>query len=76
VIIPPFTSQYLNLTKNSSLAIAVGYPDLFNVARTIFNQSGAAIQVFVMIMATYLTISLLTSLLMNWYNKRVALVER
>jgi general L-amino acid transport system permease protein len=76
VIIPPLTSQYLNLTKNSSLAIAVGYPDLFNVARTIFNQSGAAIQVFVMIMATYLTISLLTSLLMNWYNKRVALVER
>lgn len=76
VIIPPLTSQYLNLTKNSSLAIAVGYPDLFNVSRTIFNQSGAAIQVFVMIMATYLSISLLTSLFMNWYNKRVALVER
>jgi general L-amino acid transport system permease protein len=76
VIIPPMTSQYLNLTKNSSLAIAVGYPDLFNVSRTIFNQSGAAIQVFIMIMATYLSISLLTSLFMNWYNKRVALVER
>ncbi|MEZ4831725.1 MAG: ABC transporter permease subunit [Caldilineaceae bacterium] len=76
VIIPPMTSQYLNLTKNSSLAIAVGYPDLFNVSRTMFNQSGAAIQVFIMIMSTYLTISLLTSLFMNWYNKRVALVER
>ncbi|MBX2999074.1 MAG: ABC transporter permease subunit [Caldilineaceae bacterium] len=76
VIIPPLTSQYLNLTKNSSLAIAVGYPDLFNVSRTIFNQSGAAIQVFIMIMATYLSISLLTSFFMNWYNKRVALVER
>jgi general L-amino acid transport system permease protein len=76
VIIPPLTSQYLNLTKNSSLAIAVGYPDLFNVSRTIFNQSGAAIQVFIMIMATYLSISLFTSFFMNWYNKRVALVER
>jgi general L-amino acid transport system permease protein len=76
VIIPPMTSQYLNLTKNSSLAIAVGFPDLFNVSRTIFNQSGAAIQVFIMIMVTYLSISLVTSLFMNWYNKRVALVER
>jgi general L-amino acid transport system permease protein len=76
VIIPPLTSQYLNLTKNSSLAIAVGYPDLFNVSRTIFNQSGAAIQVFIMIMTTYLSISLVTSFFMNWYNKRVALVER
>jgi general L-amino acid transport system permease protein len=76
VIIPPMTSQYLNLTKNSSLAIAVGYPDLFNISRTIFNQSGAAVQVFMMIMATYLSISLLTSLFMNWYNQRVALVER
>lgn len=76
VIIPPMTSQYLNLAKNSSLAIAVGFPDLFNVSRTMFNQSGAAIQVFIMIMSTYLTISLLTSFFMNWYNKRVALVER
>lgn len=76
VIIPPLTSQYLNLTKNSSLAIAVGYPDLFNVSRTIFNQSGAAIQMFVLIMGTYLSISLLTSAFMNWYNRRVALVER
>ncbi|RIK30834.1 MAG: polar amino acid ABC transporter permease [Chloroflexi bacterium] len=76
VIIPPLTSQYLNLTKNSSLAIAVGYPDLFNVSRTIFNQSGATVQMFVLIMATYLSLSLLTSAFMNWYNRRVALVER
>lgn len=76
VIIPPLTSQYLNLTKNSSLAIAVGYPDLFNVSRTIFNQSGATVQMFVLLMATYLALSLLTSAFMNWYNRRVALVER
>jgi general L-amino acid transport system permease protein len=76
VIIPPLTSQYLNLTKNSSLAIAVGYPDLFNVSRTIFNQSGATVQMFILIMATYLALSLLTSAFMNWYNHRVALVER
>jgi general L-amino acid transport system permease protein len=76
VIIPPLTSQYLNLTKNSSLAIAVGYPDLFNVSRTIFNQSGATVQMFILIMATYLSLSLLTSAFMNWYNRRVALVER
>jgi general L-amino acid transport system permease protein len=76
VIIPPLTSQYLNLTKNSSLAIAVGYPDIFNVSRTIFNQSGATVQMFILIMATYLSMSLLTSAFMNWYNRRVALVER
>jgi general L-amino acid transport system permease protein len=76
IIIPPLTNQYLNLTKNSSLAIAVGYPDLFNVSRTIFNQSGATVQMFILIMATYLTLSLLTSAFMNWYNRRVALVER
>lgn len=76
VTIPPLTNQYLNLTKNSSLAIAVGYPDLFNVSRTIFNQSGATVQMFILIMATYLALSLLTSGFMNWYNKRVALVER
>jgi general L-amino acid transport system permease protein len=75
VIIPPLTNQYLNLTKNSSLAIAVGYPDLFNVSRTIFNQSGATVQMFLLIMATYLALSLLTSLFMNWYNRRVALIE-
>jgi general L-amino acid transport system permease protein len=76
VIIPPLTSQYLNLVKNSSLAIAVGYPDLFNVSRTIVNQTGAEVQVILMVMGTYLSFSLITSLFMNWYNKRIALVER
>lgn len=76
VIIPPLTSQYLNLVKNSSLAIAVGYPDLFNVSRTIVNQTGAEVQGILLVMATYLTFSIITSLFMNWYNKRVALVER
>lgn len=76
VIIPPLTSQYLNLVKNSSLAIAIGYPDLFNVSRTIVNQTGAEVQVILMVMATYLSFSLITSLFMNWYNKRIALVER
>jgi general L-amino acid transport system permease protein len=76
VIIPPLISQYLNLTKNTSLAIAIGYPDLFFVGRTIINQAGRAMQVFLLVMAVYLTISLLTSLVMNLYNRRVALVER
>ncbi|MBE2238541.1 MAG: ABC transporter permease subunit [Caldilineaceae bacterium] len=76
VIIPPLTSQYLNLVKNSSLAIAVGYPDLFNISRTIVNQTGAEVQGILLVMATYLSFSLITSLFMNWYNKRVALVER
>lgn len=76
IIIPPLTSQYLNLAKNSSLAIAIGFPDLFNVAGTIFNQTGRSIQVIVMIMASYLSMSLFTSLLMNVYNRRVQLVER
>lgn len=76
VIIPPLTSQYLNLTKNSSLAIAIGYPDLFYVARIIVNQSGAEVQVILVVMATYLSISLFVSALMNWYNNRVAIVER
>jgi general L-amino acid transport system permease protein len=76
IIIPPLTSQYLNLTKNSSLAIAIGYPDLFYVARVIVNQSGAEVQTMLVVMATYLSISLLVSALMNWYNRRVAIVER
>jgi general L-amino acid transport system permease protein len=76
VIIPPLTNQYLNLTKNSSLAIAIGYPDLFNVSMTILNQTGAEVQMFVLIMAAYLSISLITSLFMNWYNKRIAFSER
>jgi general L-amino acid transport system permease protein len=76
VIIPPLTSQYLNLVKNSSLAIAVGYPDLWSTAYTTLNQSGRAIQVFLIVMGTYLTFSLLISFFLNWYNRRIALVER
>ncbi len=76
IIIPPTTNEYLNLTKNSSLAIAIGYPDLFNVSRTILNQTGQAVSVIFLIMVSYLTISLFTSLLMNLYNRRVRLVER
>src|SRR5437016_12037392 len=75
--IPPLTSQYLNLVKNSSLAVAIGYPDLFAVfAGTALNQTGQAIEIIAITMAVYLIISLLTSALMNWYNARIALVER
>ena len=76
VIIPPLTSQYLNLTKNSSLAIAVGYADLWAVSYTTLNQSGRSVQVFMIVMASYLSFSLLISFLLNWYNRRIALVER
>ena len=76
VIIPPLASQYLNLTKNSSLAILIGYYDLMNVGTTIFNQTGRAVEMILLIMASYLTMSLFTSLLMNWYNRRMKLVER
>ncbi|MBI4771300.1 MAG: ABC transporter permease subunit [Chloroflexi bacterium] len=76
VIIPPLTSQYLNLTKNSSLAIAIGFPDLYGVAFTTINQSGRAVQVILIVMVTYLATSLATSALLNWYNERVKLVER
>jgi len=76
VMIPPVTSQYLNLAKNSSLAIAIGYPDLFSIAGTIVNQTGAAIEVIMIMMLSYLSLSLFTSLLMNIYNQRVQLVER
>jgi len=77
VIIPPLTSQYLNLTKNSSLAVAIGYPDLVQVFMgTVLNQTGQAIEVVVITMGVYLTISLVTSALMNIYNRRVAIVER
>jgi len=76
VIIPPLTSQYLNLTKNSSLAIAVGYPDLFAVGSTIINQAGRAVEVILITMGVYLTFSLLTSVFMNWYNQHTRLVER
>ncbi len=76
VIIPPLTSQYLNITKNSSLAVAIGYPDLVSIANTSINQNGQAIEGIAIIMAVYLTVSLSISAFMNWYNKRIALVER
>jgi general L-amino acid transport system permease protein len=77
VIIPPLTSQYLNLTKNSSLAVAIGYPDLVQIfAGTVLNQTGQAVEVVMITMAVYLSISLVTSMVMNWYNARIALVER
>ncbi len=76
VIIPPLTSQYLNLTKNSSLAVAVGYQDIVSIANTTLNQTGQAIEAIALIMLVFLTISLAISLFMNWYNARIALVER
>jgi general L-amino acid transport system permease protein len=76
-IIPPLTSQYLNLTKNSSLAVAIAYPDLVSVfAGTTLNQTGQAIEIIAITMAVYLTFSLLTSAAMNAYNRRIALTER
>ncbi|NND91077.1 MAG: amino acid ABC transporter permease [Granulosicoccus sp.] len=77
VIVPPLTSQFLNLTKNSSLATAIAYPDLFSVfAGTTLNQTGQAVEIMAMTLAVYLTLSLLTSAFMNWYNSRIKLVER
>lgn len=77
IIIPPLTSQYLNLTKNSSLAVAIAYPDLTSIfTGTALNQTGQAVEIVTLSLLTYLTFSLFTSLLMNWYNSSVALVER
>lgn len=76
VIIPPLTSEYLGLTKNSSLAVVVGYPDIVSVATTSLNQTGRAVECVGVIMAVYLTLSLATAAFMNWYNGRVALQER
>jgi general L-amino acid transport system permease protein len=76
IIVPPLTSQYLNLAKNSSLAIAIGYPDLFKVGQTMANQTGQPVPVLILIMGTYLAISLVTSLFMNIYNRRVQVSER
>jgi len=76
VIIPPLTSQMLNLTKNSSLAVAIGFPDFVSVANTTINQTGQAVEGVALIMAVYLIFSLSTSAFMNWYNKKVTLVER
>ena len=74
VIVPPMTSNYLSLTKNSSLAAAIAYPEVFGISGTIINQTGRAIEVMSLIMGIYLTLSLLTSLFMNWYNKKIQLV--
>ena len=76
IIVPPLTSQYLNLAKNSSLAVAIAYPDLFHVGNTMMNQTGQAIPVFAMIMASYLIMSLTTSAAMNWYNRRINWLNR
>ncbi|GFM86223.1 amino acid ABC transporter permease [Pseudomonas cichorii] len=77
VIIPPLTSQFLNLAKNSSLAAAIGYPEMVSLfAGTVLNQTGQAIEVIAITMSVYLAISISISMLMNWYNKRIALIER
>ena len=76
VIIPPMTSQYLNLTKNSSLAVAIGYPDVVSIANTSLNQTGRAVECIAIIMLVYLTTSLSTAAFMNWYNRRSAIKER
>lgn len=76
VIIPPMTNQFLNLTKNSSLAVAIGYPDVVSIANTALNQTGRAVECIAIVMLVYLSTSLLTSLLMNWYNARAAIKER
>ena len=76
VIIPPMTNQFLNLTKNSSLAVAIGYPDVVSIANTALNQTGRAVECIAIVMLVYLTTSLATSALMNWYNARAAIKER
>ncbi|MCC7069581.1 MAG: ABC transporter permease subunit [Burkholderiales bacterium] len=76
VIIPPMTNQYLNLTKNSSLAVAIGYPDVVSIGNTAINQTGRAVECIALIMVVYLITSLATSLLMGWYNKKAAIKER
>jgi general L-amino acid transport system permease protein len=76
VIVPPMTSEYLSLTKNSSLAVYIGFPDFVSIANTEANQTGQVVEVIAILMAVYLTISLTISVLMNFYNRYVALVER
>jgi general L-amino acid transport system permease protein len=76
VIIPPMTNQYLNLTKNSSLAVAIGYPDVVSISNTAINQTGRAVECIAIIMLVYLSTSLSTSAIMNWYNRRAAIKER
>ena len=76
VIIPPVTNQFLNLTKNSSLAVAIGYPDIVSISNTAINQTGRAVECIAVIMLVYLSTSLFTSFSMNWYNNRAAIQER
>ena len=76
IIVPPLTSQFLNLTKNSSLGLAIAYPELVSVTGTMLNQTGQAVEIILITMGVYLTFSLVTSAFMNWFNARVALVER
>jgi general L-amino acid transport system permease protein len=76
VIIPPLTNQYLNLTKNSSLAVAIGYPDVVSVGNTALNQTGRAVECIAVIMAVYLALSLATAAVAGWYNRRAAIKER
>ena len=76
VIIPPLTSQYLNLTKNSSLGLAVGYPDLVAIGSTVLNQTGQSVEVVAIWMVVYLGLSVVTAAFMNWFNAKMALVER
>jgi len=76
VIIPPMISQYLNLTKNTSLALAIGYQELFSVGKIAINQAGRAVPVFLMVMAVYLMISFITALVLNLYNRRIQFVTR
>jgi general L-amino acid transport system permease protein len=76
IIIPPMISQYLNLTKNSSLALAIGFQEVFAVGKIAINQAGRAVPIFALIMLTYLTLSLLTSFILNIYNRRIQFVMR
>ncbi len=76
VIVPPMTSQYLNLIKNSSLGVAIGYAEIVSIANTTLNQTGQAVEGIAIIMVVYLCFSVSISLFMNWYNARIALVER
>jgi general L-amino acid transport system permease protein len=76
IIIPPMISQYLNLTKNSSLALAIGFQEVFSVGKIAINQAGRAVPVFALVMLTYLVLSLLTSFVLNIYNKRIQFVTR
>jgi general L-amino acid transport system permease protein len=76
VIIPPLTNQFLNLTKNSSLAVAIGYPDVVSIANTALNQTGRAVECIALVMAVYLATSLVTALLMHHYNRRAAIAQQ